>query len=302
MGLLTGQTVEEGDFITTSSGAGDEGKVPKLNASGVLDNSFISYSFGNGSDGDVTISSPTTLTRDMYYNNLTVNSTLNPDGFRIFVKGILSGNGTISYNGNNAVTSTAGASSGSGVFKTSAGGATQSSTNSSGASGVSGNCGGNGGNGGGTPTPTRIGVGGVTTKTTLNFASNILDFIYMGLSMNNSGTLERLTTSSGASGGTTATVLSGAGGASGGIILVFANTFSGTFGFSSTGGNGGNGVGTNTGGGGGGGGGIVIVVYKSKTWTGSYTLTGGLAGNGSGTGSAGIAGSTGESIEIKINS
>lgn len=26
--------------------------------------------FGDGSDGDVTISAPTTLTRDMYYNNL----------------------------------------------------------------------------------------------------------------------------------------------------------------------------------------------------------------------------------------
>ncbi|RLC45254.1 MAG: hypothetical protein DRH57_08325, partial [Candidatus Cloacimonadota bacterium] len=31
------------------------------------------YDFGNGSDGDITISSNTTLTRDMYYNNLTVN-------------------------------------------------------------------------------------------------------------------------------------------------------------------------------------------------------------------------------------
>ena len=41
MGLLTGQTVVQGDFVTTSAGAGDSGKVPKLNASGLLDTSFI---------------------------------------------------------------------------------------------------------------------------------------------------------------------------------------------------------------------------------------------------------------------
>ena len=31
--------------------------------------------FGDGNDGDVTISEDTTLTRTMYYNNLTINST-----------------------------------------------------------------------------------------------------------------------------------------------------------------------------------------------------------------------------------
>lgn len=47
-----------------------------------------SFWFGDGSDGDVTITSPTTLTRDMYYDNLTLSGSarLNPDGFRIFVK------------------------------------------------------------------------------------------------------------------------------------------------------------------------------------------------------------------------
>lgn len=33
-------------------------------------------SFGDGSDGDVTISSPTTLTRDMYYNDLVLSDDL----------------------------------------------------------------------------------------------------------------------------------------------------------------------------------------------------------------------------------
>lgn len=52
--------------------------------------------FGDGSDGDVTISGDTTLTTDMYYNNLTINTTktLNTAGYRIFVKGTLTTNGT----------------------------------------------------------------------------------------------------------------------------------------------------------------------------------------------------------------
>ena len=53
--------------------------------------------FGSGDSGDVTLVSNTTLTEDVYYNNLTVNSgvTLNPSGFRIFVKNTLTLNGDI---------------------------------------------------------------------------------------------------------------------------------------------------------------------------------------------------------------
>jgi hypothetical protein len=46
--------------------------------------------FGDGSDGDVTINSgTTTLTRDMYYHNLTLSGTgiLNNGGFTIYVSG-----------------------------------------------------------------------------------------------------------------------------------------------------------------------------------------------------------------------
>lgn len=55
--------------------------------------------FGSGADGTVIISSDTILTQDMYYNNLTVNSTkyLMTNGFRVFVKGTLTNNGTIGF-------------------------------------------------------------------------------------------------------------------------------------------------------------------------------------------------------------
>ena len=47
--------------------------------------------YGTGSDGDVTISSGTSLSSDMFYNNLTIadNITLNTNGYRLFVKNIL---------------------------------------------------------------------------------------------------------------------------------------------------------------------------------------------------------------------
>ena len=47
--------------------------------------------FGDGSDGDVTISGAVTLTRDMFYRNLTIaaGAALNPLGFRIFVSDTL---------------------------------------------------------------------------------------------------------------------------------------------------------------------------------------------------------------------
>lgn len=65
-----------------------------------LSNFFSVY--GDGSDGDVTISTNTTLARDMYYNNLTINSTivLNPNGYRIYVAWTLTNNGIIRRNGN----------------------------------------------------------------------------------------------------------------------------------------------------------------------------------------------------------
>ena len=68
--------------------------------------------FGDGSDGDVTISRDTMLTRDMYYNNLTLERgvVLNPNGYRIFVRGTLSFElgSSIARNGNDGTETSGG--------------------------------------------------------------------------------------------------------------------------------------------------------------------------------------------------
>lgn len=54
---------------------------------------------GDGADGNVTISSDTVLTRDMFYNSLTVNAgvKLDTNGFRVFVKGTANILGTVEF-------------------------------------------------------------------------------------------------------------------------------------------------------------------------------------------------------------
>lgn len=140
-------------FKNSSAGAGDANKVPVLNASGQLDQSFmpapfsataaniqvttdassdndvirkayldayvVQDIFGDGSDGNVTLGGNTTITRDMYYNNLTIplTYTLNTDGYRVYVKGTLtrSGTGYIYNNGGNGGNGGDGSSAGSGT-------------------------------------------------------------------------------------------------------------------------------------------------------------------------------------------
>ena len=96
-------------LVKTSSGAGDENKIPVLDATGKLASGFLPTAtsatftnfFGDGSDGDVTLGSNTTLTRDMFYNNLDLSTfTLSTAGFRVFVADTLSGSGKIERNGN----------------------------------------------------------------------------------------------------------------------------------------------------------------------------------------------------------
>ncbi len=80
-----------GDTTTQNSVTWD-GTTLLVNGSTIA-NQFI---YGDGSDGDATISGNTTLTSDMYYDDLTIATgiTLDPGGYRIFVNGILTFQGT----------------------------------------------------------------------------------------------------------------------------------------------------------------------------------------------------------------
>lgn len=72
-----------------------------------IDGSLTGHSaYGDGFDGDVEISTTVTLTRDMYYNNLTITGSgiLNTASYRVFVKGnlIMHPLGAIRNDGNDA--------------------------------------------------------------------------------------------------------------------------------------------------------------------------------------------------------
>jgi len=63
--------------------------------------------YGTGSDGNTIIAANTALSRDMYYNNLTINNgvMLNTNGFRVFVKNTLTLNGNIGVAATHTVSS-----------------------------------------------------------------------------------------------------------------------------------------------------------------------------------------------------
>src|SRR5512139_1363631 len=124
--------------------------------------------FGDGIDGDATIAGATTLTRDMYYNDLTVNASaaVNTAGYRLFVAGKFdigsAPAGSFYYRGsvgNNATGATSGAGTSRGIVGNTVGGSqslnsasvgnggTGAGTNGSN-TGSNGEAGGNGGDGG----------------------------------------------------------------------------------------------------------------------------------------------------------
>jgi len=259
--------------------------------------------FGNGADGDVVISGNTTLTEDKYYDDLTIDSgfTLDTGGYRIYVKGILTVNGSIARNGGVGTTGDQGTSGGSGGGGGGGGSLADGYTKGSATPG-SGGAGGNDDHNG------TAGVAGTAVANALD-ASNGVD--------------------GGAGGLGCSTYVGGAGGA-GGTTTISTNRFNGFIftqtildvsstgaslkfnSSASSGGGGGGGAcggGDGTGGGGGGGGGSnggIVGVY-AKTIVigaaGSVTANGGAGGvggaglvegsNGSGGGGGGGGGNGG---------
>ena len=121
----------------------------------VNDRLEISELFGDGSDGNVDIiSGTTTITRDMFYNNLTLSGgNLDTNGYRVFIKGTLTRSSTykVSFNatgtGGTGGTGQPWGNSGSAFGGTAgtAGGARSSGTLTGGLAGVAGAVGGDGG-------------------------------------------------------------------------------------------------------------------------------------------------------------
>lgn len=258
--------------------------------------------FGDCSDGDVTISAgTTTLTRDMYYNNLTINGTgiLSVQNQRVFVCGTLdltaAPAGAITGAGNNGGNGAAGGGAGAagatlgvgtnltgragtagGAGATTAGAQAGAASGGSVVTGAAGASGGAGGAGGG-------GAGGAQRNQTAVTNFPMRDIFTWYLPLNGAGT--QIFVSGGAAGGsggggdgTSSGGGGGGGGASGQTVYLSVNILkTGVSTVASTitvnGGNGGNGGSPNgtctlgCGGGGGGGagaGGWAVVKYNSK--------------------------------------
>ena len=282
--------------------------------------------YGDGSDGNVTISGTVNLVRDMYYSNLTVSGASNVIGtssYRIFVAGTLDITGAIlnsiqrnGATGNSASGATGGAGNSAIAAATVGGGANGGSgatgTTGTGAAGSAsaatattlGGTGGSSGSGGGLATVGTAGVAsGAASANRMAFIdANILRgaALYTGGGGGSGG-------SAGTGNGVSAGGGGGGGGSAGGIVGIFANIIKrdGTTAVNaiSVVGGGGAGAGGNAvaggggGGGGGGAGGCIYIVYNSlqgSTGTNILRASGGTGGNG-GTGTAGYFGGTGGS-------
>src|SRR5437870_192370 len=222
--------------------------------------------FGDGSDGDVTIKTSTTLKQDMYYHNLTIESgqTLNPGGFRVFVSGTLTLNrgARISRDGNDYGVDWGAALSAGTLGGSGAGGSIATSYEGSGGA-VANSLGGSGGgfqdfhNGVASPPDVSVGGGGVFRSALQALSGRSLD----GAVVNGGG-----------GGG----VGPYAGGGGGGVVVVAARTVVVSGGATTISANGG---GSPSPYGGGGGGGVVVVITTTAQPAGlKLSASGGIGG------------------------
>lgn len=285
--------------------------------------------FGDGADGDVTISSGTTLSRDMHYRNLTITAgPLRHNGYRVFVSGILDLTGSAGANGGAAglrqgaspgagnaagTAGTAGASGTAGALGVfvggtaggltglagGAGGVTTGSNAANGTTQVG--MGGRAGNGGAGGQGTGGGTGGTRGAITANSIRRpITDAsIAEGIGLLCGG--QQAPGGGGGGGDGTSGGGGGGGGAGGGALIMFARTINRTgstaagqlFVDGVKGGNGGAPAAGNRGGGGGGGGsggGWILLVYEKLIGSAS---TGALSASGGDGGNGGNGSGTG---------
>lgn len=304
--------VTPSDASTTVKGVG-KASVPPASASNPIfvgdnDARVLSPLYGDGSDGNVTISTTVTLSRDMFYDTLTVASggILKTHGYRVFCRtacvvqsggvihadgGDASGNagGTAHTNNQASLGYTAQVVNGN---NTGAGASPSGVTNSLGGAGGAGGAGssGAGGSGGTTTAP--------ASTTGSPGGPRSLPQIVLGATQGQvNGTMSNLSIMGGgpggAGGGDGSANRGGGSGAGGAPMVLVARSITNSGRISSNGGAGGTAsVLGNGGGGGGGGGGAVFVVTQALSGS-QPTANGGTGGAGHGTGVAGSDGSAG---------
>lgn len=262
--------------------------------------------YGDGSDGDATITGgTTTLTRDMYYDNLTITGTgvLRPAGYRVFVRGLLTiqTGGVIERNGNaggtpaNAITGgTAGAALAAGSLGGSgAGGAGgNASTAGTGGSNANDGAGGAGGAGGGShdtgdDAAEAGGAGGsvawpqAVSTSGLRHLAHALG-IYHAVTTGAATIVAGGAGGGGGAGGDSGT--GGGGGSGGGAMVVAAYRLANAGTIRANGGAGGAAYtgpdAAGNGGGGGGGGGVIWLITRASTGAGTVEALGGAGGAG----------------------
>jgi hypothetical protein len=285
-----------GPFTTAPGGAAGSSAQAAIDAIGAI--------MSDGADGDVTITSgTTTLTRDMYYNNLVVQSggILVARGWRIFARKVtVDAGGVIHWDGADASGGTGGAAFAAGSMPANiagVNGGTGAGTNGNAASNLplprsgalsgafrGGTGGTSGGNAGGT-------AGSVTLSSLgRQIRANTLTGQLANASAFNTNAL---CGSSGGSGGGDGTNAGGGSGAGGGQGFIGAGEIINNGAIRAKGGAGGNGVAGNAAGGGPGGGGSVSVTCGRYTGT-VPDVSAGAVGAGVGTGGSGVAGTAGD--------
>lgn len=268
--------------------------------------------YGDGNDGSATISVNTSLTRTMYYTDLTVDSAavLTTASYPIFCTGTLTVTGAgsaIAWNGNAGQPSDGvGTGGAGGVGLTGVVMAGSSAGGAGGNTGVGGSAGaasgrtavaGTGGTGG--AGGTSGGAGATGTLIVGDYRS--VPAAVRGQAFRASGALSILGGAGGGGGGGDVDG-GGGGGGGGGIVLIVARQIVLASGgaIQALGGNGGDAIaGTADGGGGGGGmGGAVFLISREADESGGSVSAAGGTGGASGTGGAGTAGSTGAVIRL----
>lgn len=261
--------------------------------------------YGTGIDGDVTIAAgTTTLVKDMFYDNLTVQNgaIVETDGFVIYAKTsvTIDVGGTIRNNGTTATGNAGGAAAssngqlGTGTDGGAGGGAGAGvGSNNLGTFGPPGMVsntarGGTGGTG-----SAGAGASGGTTTAQAETSGRMAGAWCFMSSRACEGTLTfRIGTGGGGGGGSGVAASGGGGGGGGGTVVVCSPTITNNGAIEARGGNGAAGQIGNAGGGGGGAGGMAWIV--TQTYTGNAPdVSGGTGGAGSGTGTAGANGGVG---------